>query len=171
KAATHQAREDKRKTALDSVEEAMLALRNQVERHRLATKQQHLAIRKNLGTSFRWSLEDRQHLRQYLQEQGWAVILSSLEADVEIARDCQEGDAVLTTDCDFLAYAPVTTVWRLVTRTKLLVYNIPELLKAIGYTRIQLTALCVVSRNDYDSNVYRLGTTTNYKMIKAITGA
>jgi hypothetical protein len=97
--------------------------------------------------------------------------LSSFEADVEIARDCQEADAVLTTDCDFLAYAPVRTVWRLVTRTKLLVYNVPELLKAIGYTRIQLTALCIVSRNDYESNVYRLGTPTNYKMIKAIAGA
>ncbi|CAO3574325.1 unnamed protein product [Mortierella alpina] len=171
KSTAHQAREKKRKTALDSVEEAVGALRNQVERHRPATKQQHLAIRKNLGTSFRWSLEDRQHLQQYLQEQGWTVILSSFEADVEIARDCQEADAVLTTDCDFLAYAPVRTVSRLVTRTKLLVYNVPVLLKAIGYTRAQLTALCIVSKNDYDSNVLRLGTFTNFKLLKSITGA
>ncbi|CAO3566023.1 unnamed protein product [Mortierella alpina] len=149
----------------------MVVLRNQVHNHRLATKQQHLAVRKKLGTSFTWSLENRQHLQQYLQEQGWVVILSSCEADVEIARDCQEGDVVLTTDSDFLAYSRVQTVWRLVTRTKLLVYDIPKLLKTVGLTRAQLTALCIVSKNDYDSNVLRLGTITNFKLLKSITGA
>ncbi|CAO3571066.1 unnamed protein product [Mortierella alpina] len=171
KAAAHQAREKRRSTALDSVEAGMVVLRNQVHNLRLATKQQHLAVRKKLGTSFTWSLEDRQHLQQYLQEQGWVVILSSCEADVEIARDCQEGDVVLTTDSDFLAYSRVQTVWRLVTRTELLVYDIPKLLKTVGLTRAQLTALCIVSKNDYDSNVLRLGTITNFKLLKSITRA
>ncbi|KAF9272980.1 hypothetical protein BGZ68_001938, partial [Mortierella alpina] len=170
KAATHEAREDKRKTVLDSAEEGIIALRERVEQRRPATKQQHLAVKKPLGKSFRWSLEDRQQLREYLHQQGWRVVLSPCEADVAIARDYQEGDVVLTKDCDFLAYAQVKTVWRLVTKSKLLVYQVPDMLKAIGLTRIQLTALCVASKNGYDSNVYRLGTATNYAIMKAITG-
>ncbi|KAF9572130.1 hypothetical protein EC968_010216 [Mortierella alpina] len=136
KAATHAARDAKRRNALESTNDPMDALRDRVRQRRPATKQQHLAVKKVLRNSFRTS----------------------------------EEDVVLTKDCDFLAFEGVKTIWRLVTKSKLLVYKVPDLLKATGLTRIQLTALCVVSKNDYDSNIERLGTTTNYKILKSITG-
>ncbi|KAF9284831.1 hypothetical protein BGZ88_009765 [Linnemannia elongata] len=50
----------------------------------------------------------------------------------------------------------------------ILVYFIPDILLALGITRAQLTALAVVSKNDYNKNIWSLGPATNFSIIKAI---
>ncbi|KAF9144409.1 hypothetical protein BGX30_012867 [Mortierella sp. GBA39] len=46
--------------------------------------------------------------------------------------------------------------------------RIPDVLATLGVSRTQLTALAVVSRNDYHKNIYPLGPTTNFSIIKSI---
>ncbi|KAI1279616.1 hypothetical protein EDD11_001543 [Mortierella claussenii] len=50
----------------------------------------------------------------------------------------------------------------------ILVYSIPDLLLTLGITHAQLTALAVVSRNDYNKNMRCLGPATNFSIIKSI---
>ncbi|KAF9130561.1 hypothetical protein BG015_003987 [Linnemannia schmuckeri] len=50
----------------------------------------------------------------------------------------------------------------------ILVYFILDLLLALGITRAQLTALAVVSRNDYSKNIWSLGPATNFSIIRPI---
>ncbi|KAF9078924.1 hypothetical protein BGX23_005752, partial [Mortierella sp. AD031] len=40
----------------------------------------------------------------------------------------------------------------------------------IGLSRTQLTTLAVVSRNDYDKNIYSLGPVTNFSVVKTLQG-
>lgn len=63
----------------------------------------------------------------------------------------------------------VVTIWRPVSKSVILAYKLPELLKTVGLTRTQLTALAVVSRNDYQRSIHGLGLATNYGVIKRIT--
>ncbi|KAI8596710.1 hypothetical protein EDD21DRAFT_419407 [Dissophora ornata] len=99
---------------------------------------------------------------------GWVVKVCTTEADVAIAQGAQPGDIVISADSDMLAYASVVTLWRPVSRNLILVYSLPDLLRTIGLSRTQLAALAIVSRNDYQRNIYSLGPATNYRIIKAI---
>ncbi|KAF9918123.1 hypothetical protein FBU30_000367, partial [Linnemannia zychae] len=66
-----------------------------------------------------------------------------------------------------LAYKSIVTLWRPVSRSLILVYDVHALLKTIGLSRNQLTALAVISRNNYNKNIYSLGTVTNFSIIKS----
>ncbi|KAF8927958.1 hypothetical protein BGZ58_009995, partial [Dissophora ornata] len=93
-------------------------------------------------------------------------------ADVEIAKVCGPGDAVASRDGDFFAYQQVQTIWRVVgfgARANVHCYHVQEVLLSLGLTRDQLTALCVVTGNDYNKNISTLGICTNYELIKDIT--
>ncbi|KAH7053611.1 hypothetical protein BKA57DRAFT_502069 [Linnemannia elongata] len=103
----------------------------------------------NLGSAFYWSLASRQHFTEYMRGLGWTVILCNTEADISIAQDSQPGDIVISSDSDMMAYASVQTLWRPVSHDLLLVCSMPDVLKTIEFTRNQLTALAIVSRNDY----------------------
>ncbi|KAF9934614.1 Rad2 nuclease [Modicella reniformis] len=129
-------------------------------------RQHHLGIQKHLGRAFEWSHDSRQELVAFLQNRGWRVKLAEFEADLEIARDCSPDDVVLSRDSDMLAYEQVVTIWRPVKGGNVLVYNLPDVLSAIGLSRAQLTALAVVSRNDYSRNVSSLGCSTNLGIVK-----
>jgi 5'-3' exonuclease len=89
---------------------------------------------------------------------------------VQIAKECQPSDVVISSDSDLLLYSSVNTVWRPVTKTKLLVYNIQDVTKTLGITRQQLTALGVVSRNDYTRIIPSLGCATNFGIVKQLKG-
>ncbi|KAF9904961.1 hypothetical protein EC991_002201 [Linnemannia zychae] len=67
-----------------------------------------------------------------------------------------------------MAYASVQTLWRPVSRNVILAYSMSDLLKSVGFSRNQLTALAVVSRNDYEKNIYSLGPVINFSIIKGI---
>ncbi|KAF9916185.1 hypothetical protein FBU30_001514, partial [Linnemannia zychae] len=107
----------------------------------------------------------------YMLAHGWDVVLCETEADVEIAKDAVKGDIVISVDSDFLGYKNISTLWRPVSRDKVLVYDISVVVKTLGYTQEQFAALVVVSRNDYERNIQSLGPATNYGIIKKLNGA
>ncbi|KAF9927236.1 hypothetical protein FBU30_003419 [Linnemannia zychae] len=102
------------------------------------------------------------------RNKGWTVKVADTEADLAIAIDADPDNIIISSDSDMMAYATVHTLWRLVSGGVILVYNIPDLLGALDITRAQLTALAVVSRNDYNKNVRSLGPATNFSIIKFI---
>ncbi|KAF9129861.1 hypothetical protein BGX30_013727 [Mortierella sp. GBA39] len=85
-----------------------------------------------------------------------------------IAGDAQPGDIVISSDSDMMAYASVQTLWWPVSQGLILVYSMPDVLKTIEFSRNQLTALAIVSRNEYQRNIYSLSPASNYSIIKAI---
>lgn len=119
-----------------------------------------------MNQSFEWIIESRQELAAFLKCHGWEVIISDSEADLEIARDCRPEDVVLSRDSDLLAYKQVVTIWRPTKGRQVMVYHLPDVLKTIGLSRGQLTALAIVSKNDYSSNVRSLGCISNFGIIK-----
>ncbi|KAI7817099.1 hypothetical protein BC939DRAFT_18718 [Gamsiella multidivaricata] len=69
-----------------------------------------------------------------------------------------------------LIYKNVRTIWRPISRRRFLVYDIPEVLAALGIIRDQLTVLDLVSHNDYNRNIYGLGRATDFSIIKELDG-
>lgn len=131
-------------------------------------KRHYTDIRAGLASSFYWSLSCQQHFAEYMRTLGWTVILYDTEADIAIARDAQPGDIIISSDSDMMGYASIHTLWRPDSRNIVLVYYMPNLLKTIGFNRSQLTVLAVVSRNDYQRNIYSLGPATNSSIVKSI---
>lgn len=110
-------------------------------------------------------------LRADLEARGWNVKLGSGEADLDIARDCRSDDIVLTKDSDTLGYNNIRTIWRLVGKHKALQYDTDDVCIALGFeSRAQLTALAVVSSNDYQRNIPTLGPATNLSILKRTKG-
>jgi len=168
---THKARQQARSDAATEAEAALDQLQARLDEEKTPRKQQHIAARKSIQKTFRFSSAGREALEQFLKEEGWDARLGSVEADVEIAKDCGPNDVVLTTDSDALIYGSINTVWRLVSRTKVLVYKSGEVCSQLELpSRAHLTALGIVSHNDYQSNVPGFGTATNRRMIKEIDG-
>lgn len=67
-----------------------------------------------------------------------------------------------------LIYNTIQTVWRPLSRGRFLTYSLAEVLGQLGISRVQLTLLGVVSKNDYTSNLTRLGIASNYEIIKSL---
>ncbi|KAK3837900.1 MAG: hypothetical protein JOS17DRAFT_377464 [Linnemannia elongata] len=168
KMSTAQVREAARMKALDHLSSSIQTFEARMEADLRIRKQHFIAIRKNFVSAFYWSLSSRQHFAEYMRGVGWTVILCNTEADVAIARDAQPGDIVISSDSDVMAYTSVQTLWRPVSQDLILVYSMPDVLKTIGFSQNQLTALAIVSRNDYQRNIYSLGPASNYSIIKAI---
>ncbi|KAG0030690.1 hypothetical protein BGZ83_004681, partial [Gryganskiella cystojenkinii] len=133
-------------------------------------KSHFVDVKKSLSSTFYWSSEDRQALIRHLQQTGWTVRVCETEADVAIAQDSKPDNIVISADSDMLGYASVTTLWRPVGKHLVLAYKISDICKVLGLTRQQLTALAVVSSNDYNRNIFSLGPATNYAIIKGIDG-
>ncbi|KAG0301597.1 hypothetical protein BGZ98_008202 [Dissophora globulifera] len=55
-------------------------------------------------------------------------------------------------------------------RGNFLEYEIADVLNSLGLTRPQLTTLCCVLKNDYNSNIKLLGSVTNYDIAKSLQG-
>ncbi|KAF9965990.1 hypothetical protein BGZ73_001191 [Actinomortierella ambigua] len=103
---------------------------------------------------------------------GWRVVQCSGEADVEIAKVCSPTDIVVSRDSDFFAYQSVDHIWRPMgygNRSSVARYHISDILATLQLTRSQLTAMCIVTTNDYSANVPSLGI-SNYSLIKNING-
>jgi 5'-3' exonuclease len=97
------------------------------------------------------------------------VRLRNVEADVTIAKDCGPNDIVMTTDSDTLVYGSINTVWKLESRRKVLAYDINDVCATLKLqTRTHLTAISVVSNNDYQANVPGFGVATDLRMIREI---
>lgn len=66
-----------------------------------------------------------------------------------------------------LVHNTTETIWRPLARGQYLVYKRADVLRFLDISRAQLTALGVVSKNDYTSNLARLGIATNFKIVKS----
>ncbi|KAF9921950.1 hypothetical protein FBU30_007995 [Linnemannia zychae] len=98
----------------------------------------------------------------------WNVCDCNSEADICIGATCKRNDVVITCDSDSLIYGNINTVWRPFGRSRYLIYNVPQLLLHLELSRVGLTALGVVSQNDYGKGVYNTGVKTNLKVIRAL---
>jgi hypothetical protein len=87
---------------------------------------------------------------------------------VQIAKDYTNVDVVVSQDSDMIGHFTVATLWRPISRGPLLVYNMSDICTLLEITREQLTALAVVSSNDYNRNISSFGPETNYSAIKKI---
>lgn len=171
KEGTHQTRELIRTKAVNDARKDVDEFIRQVDGGLRIRKQHFVNIKKNIGKAFRWDPAARASLAEYFRERNWEVVESFTEADVEITRDCQEGDIVISQDSDFAMYSKITTIWRLISGSRFLEYRInEEVLPALGINRMQLTILGIVSRNDYNCNIFGLGCPTNFKIIKELSG-
>ncbi|KAF9951583.1 hypothetical protein BGZ72_006941, partial [Mortierella alpina] len=171
KAQTHAARDKDRTTSLNEAKEKITEFAGMVERREKATRQTFVGIKKSLGQAFVWSLEAKVSLVAFLQHSGWQAVLSRTEYDIEICRAFNKGDVVATIDSDLLIYASIETIWRPVSGGRFLQYRIVEVAASLHLTRPQLTALGIVSTNDYDKNIWSLGPSTNHGIVKTIEGS
>ena len=170
---THADRHQGRQRALVKADTAITKLES-----RLATKarirKHHIAdANKNLRQAFHWSLEHRSSFVEYMSNEGYDIVLCPTEADVLIASECQPQDAVVSCDSDLLFYKSISTVWRPVGSYKarqFVPYEKSALLEALGLSTTQLTALAILSGNDYVNNIPHLAIDTNAKLIKDMHG-
>ena len=161
-------RQDARKKAGDRCEKSLNVLEERISKALKVRKRHFSDVKTSLAETFYWSLSMRDSFVDYMTRAGWTVEACLTEADVAIARDCRPGDIVISADSDMLAYSTISVLWRPVSRGLILVYNISDLCQVLGLSRIQLTALAVVSNNDYGKNIYSLGPATNYSLIKSV---
>ncbi|KAF9083253.1 hypothetical protein BGX27_004217, partial [Mortierella sp. AM989] len=166
---THQKRQNARAKAIDFAAAHVEAFMVRVTDGAHIRKHHFANVRKQLSKAFRWDVETRNSLVLFLRSHGWTVIQCETEADVRIASDIVEGDIVISGDSDLFVYERVTVIWRPQRGGGFLEYRKDAVLSGLGLgSAAQLTALGVVSTNDYNRSVYGLGCETNHKIIKAL---
>ncbi|KAK3810077.1 MAG: hypothetical protein J3Q66DRAFT_391248 [Benniella sp.] len=166
KQGTHQNRKSTREKAVAKGQQELKKLEQRVQSDSRPRKQQFLSVEKSIRQSFLWLPSARDSLAGYLESKNYTVVVCPTEADVQIARDCQPTDVVISGDSDLLLYSKINTVWRPMRRNQLLCYDVEQVVKTLGISKQQLMALGIVSRNDYTRNIPSLGCATNYGVIK-----
>lgn len=147
--------------------EARLADKKRIRKHHLTN------VNKLLKQAFHWSHEDRKSFVEYMLNKNYDIVLCPTESDVLIATECQPDDAVLSGDSDLLFYKTVPLVWRPVgsyRSRRFVPFKKDAVLEVLGLSPVQLTALAILSGNDYASNVPHLAISTNRKIVKTMNG-
>ncbi|KAF8948698.1 hypothetical protein BGZ46_005325, partial [Entomortierella lignicola] len=128
----------------------------------------HKRCSRYLSQSVMLTNNDCTNLFNSLKNRGWDVVLGPGEADLAIRKRFSKLPrpfAVVTGDSDLLAHHSVPVIYRPF-RGEFYEYNVDECAKALGISRLQLTALAIVSKNDYTSNPFRFCVATNLEIIK-----
>ncbi|KAF9147386.1 hypothetical protein BGX20_006667, partial [Mortierella sp. AD010] len=173
---THAKRQKDRQHALTKAAAAITNLENRLSSNLRVRKNHITYASKNFRQAFHWSFEHRSSFVEYMREQGYDIVLCVLcptEADVLIASECQPKDAVVSCDGDLLFYKNILTIWRPVgpyRDRQFLSYEKSTLLKTLNLTTTQLTALAILSGNDYINNIPHLAIETNAKLISGMKG-
>ncbi|KAF9344664.1 hypothetical protein BGX26_004059, partial [Mortierella sp. AD094] len=168
---TAEIRVNARKKAVAQCEKSLTELKGRIDNINTKPRKRHFTdVKTSLANTFYWTLPMREAFAEYMKEAGWTVRLCETEADLAIAQECKPNDVVISADSDMLAYSTVTTLWRPVSKGLILVYDLEDVCRTLSLSRAQLTALAVVSGNDYGKNIYSLGAVTNYSIIKTIQG-
>ncbi|KAK3821217.1 MAG: hypothetical protein J3Q66DRAFT_148948 [Benniella sp.] len=168
---TNQDREKIRSDAIQRAQSFLDFVETRINGNHRVRKRHFTRIVKAINTAFYWSLDTRKLFINYMRSRGWTVKECSTEADVDVARDCKPDDIVVSGDSDMLAFAAeITTIWRPIAKRQFLVYHLPSILEQLRITRAQLTALCIVSKNDYNRNISLLGPKTNFDIVKSLEG-
>ncbi len=162
------ARQKTRKEAGERCEESLDVLEDRIRKGLRVRKRHFTDVRASMASAFYWSLDMRNSFVEYMTRKGWNVVACPTEADVAIAQGCQPGDIVVSADSDMLGYSTISIIWRPVSRSLILVYDTLDVCQALGLSRVQLTALAVVSNNDYGKNIHSLGPATNLSIIKSV---
>ncbi|KAF9154694.1 Rad2 nuclease, partial [Mortierella sp. AD010] len=170
KVQVHHKRKETRRESLDKANKHADVLMERINQRLRVRKRHFQSVQQNLRRAFHLDPAEAGSLLDYLRSTGWKAIESETEADIRIARDCLPGDVVVSRDSDLLIYQSVETVWRPTSGGRFLEYVIDDILDMLGLTRSQWIALGVVSKNDYNSNIYGLGWETNFNIIKALNG-
>ncbi|KAG0274828.1 hypothetical protein BGZ96_004069 [Linnemannia gamsii] len=165
---TAKTRDAARQKALDKTEGSLNVFETRLNGGKRIKKRHFTDVKAGFKSAFYWSLPSRQEYANYMRHLGWTVVVARTEADLAIALDAGETDIIISKDSDMLAYQSVKTLWRPTSNNLILVYKIPDILATLGISRTQLTALAVVSKNDYHGNIYSLGPATNFSIIKEI---
>ncbi|KAF8958121.1 hypothetical protein BGZ46_002037, partial [Entomortierella lignicola] len=159
-----------RKKAAIRCSKSLDTLESWIQSNSRVRKRHFTDVISNLSSAFYLSLTCRKDLVDFLRGAGFDARLCLTEADVAIAKDFQDSDVVISSDSDMFAYASITRVWRPISNGLFLEYKTSDLLGTLALSRAQLTALAVVSKNDYGKNIFSLGPETNYGLIKSIVG-
>ncbi|KAF8958918.1 hypothetical protein BGZ46_001876, partial [Entomortierella lignicola] len=128
----------------------------------------HKHCSRYLSQSVMLTNNDCTNLFNGLKKRGWDVVLGPGEADLAIRKRSSKLTrpfAVVTGDSDLLAHCSVPVIYRPF-RGEFYEYDVDECAKALGILRLQLTALAIVSKNDYTNNPFRFGVATNLEIIK-----
>ncbi|KAG0299834.1 hypothetical protein BGZ97_003517, partial [Linnemannia gamsii] len=165
---TREFRDKKRADALAKAEASISDMESIFRSGGRLRKPHFRKLTKHLNASFIWSMDSRRALAQFLRGLGWSIVECVSEADIAIASDCGAHDVVVTGNSDSLIYSSIKTIWRPLGRGRYLVYDMPMLLKHLEISRTALTVLGIVCRNDYSSNLSRLGVSTNFKIILSL---
>ncbi|KAG0248688.1 hypothetical protein BG011_010015, partial [Mortierella polycephala] len=144
------------------------ALEDRVVKKLRVRKHHFLDVKKHLSSAFYWSLDARQAFAQYMRQNGWTMVECPTETETAIASDYKSGEVVISRDSDMPVYESINTIWRPISRGLFLVYDVPDVLRTLNINRSQLTVPGVVSRNDYNRNIYSLGSATNFSIIKTL---
>ncbi|KAF9966593.1 hypothetical protein BGZ70_001851 [Mortierella alpina] len=138
---THEDRAVKCREALKRAENAMATLQDRVRTGKRVRRHHFGNVIQNAKDGFRWSGEER--------------------------RDCTPNDIVVSIDSDYFGYRSVNAILRPF-RGEYRKYDVAQVTAHLGLSRDQLTALCIVSKNDYTSNITKLGPETNLKLISKL---
>lgn len=171
KSDTSAVREQIRQKALERTSTALDTFESRLNSDQRIRKRHFTDVRAGLASSFHWSLESRLLFVRYMESRGWRVKFVETEADVAIAREATPQDVIISADSDMLGYMTIHTLWRPVSDGVILQYSLATLLLTLGLSRAQLTALAIVSRNDYNRNIHSLGPVTNSSIVKSIDQA
>ncbi|KAF9189781.1 hypothetical protein BGZ49_003773, partial [Haplosporangium sp. Z 27] len=133
----------------------------------------HKRYSRYLSQSVMLTNNDCTNLFNGLKKRGWDVVLGPGEADLAIRKRSSKLTrpfAVVTGDSDLLAHCSVPVIYR-PSRGEFYEYDVDECAKALGISRLQLTALAIVSKNDYTNNPFHFGVATNLEIIKDMNPA
>ncbi|KAF9543103.1 hypothetical protein BGW38_009769, partial [Lunasporangiospora selenospora] len=125
---THQDRQKVRTKALAEASKHITIFSERQEKNLRIRKSHFTRIRKELAKAFVWDPEMRKGLVRYLREKGWTAIECDTEADLQIAKDFQQGDVAISGDSDLLAYASIAKIWRPMGR-QFLEYDVNDVLE------------------------------------------
>lgn len=168
KQGTAKCRKESREKATIKCTESLDKLEGIIINNVKPRKRHFTDVKTSLASTFYWSSQHRQSFIEYMKQAEWSVRICETEADVAIAVDCQPEDIVISADSDMLAYGSVSTLWRPISKYLVLAYKLTDVCQQLRLTRDHLTALAVVSSNDYNRNIYSLGPATNYTIIKSL---
>ncbi|KAI7895576.1 uncharacterized protein EV154DRAFT_548235 [Mucor mucedo] len=117
-----------------------------------------------LKKTFTITNEVKQAFLQVSTEQGWNTIIAPGRAVVAIARVANGKTVVVSNNSDLLFYSGVASVITMY-HGKFKCHNILDILASLKISSAALTALAIISGNDYDNHVTGYEINRNYKWI------
>ncbi|KAF9427222.1 hypothetical protein BGZ76_002425 [Entomortierella beljakovae] len=102
-------------------------------------------------------------LKKALTEEVKKGLSKYQQADAQIARDSNATVIIISKDSDMLEYGNISTIWRPIARGRFVIYDVDEDCDHLALpSHHHLTALGIVSKNDYNWNIRGLGSASNF---------